>query len=167
MFFKVQNVTFKDICRTHRTSRKRKNKHLPRPIYVKLINQDLKDLVMKRRNVLRSMPQYRGVFIDENLTQLRRWLFGKARLQAGKKNCYTYEGVIFLKVFDNDGSFITKKIAICRDFRDVFDVVSYLLLFFSYCCRYYCILHIYRFFFSYYYNINIVSTSFVRLFVSE
>ena len=119
----LNNVTFKDICRSHRTKRgSSKRKNQPRPIYVKLVNHDLKDMIMQRKNRLRSVPHRRFVFINEDLTQLRRWLFGKARLQAGKNNCYTYDGVIFVKVFDNEDSFVTKQITTCRDFVKVFDV---------------------------------------------
>ena len=119
----LSNVTFKDICRTHRTSRKRKNKHLPRPIYVKLINHDLKDLVMKRKNVLRSMPQYRGVFIDENLTKYRRQLYSKVRREVGSHRCFTNDGTIYVKFFKNpadQNEFTTMKINNKNDFIYIF-----------------------------------------------
>ena len=118
----LKNVTFKDICRSHRMYRRRKNKHLPRPIYVKLVNHDLKDEVIKRRNMLREMPQYRRVFIDENLTKSRRQLFNKVRHEVGNEHCYTNDGTIYVKLYNaNSQKSFTRKINNKKDFINVFD----------------------------------------------
>ena len=122
------NVTFKDICRSHRTSRRRKKKYLPRPIYVKLVNHDLKDEVLKRRHRLRQMPQYRHVYLDENLTKQRRKLYSRVRREVGSENCYTNDGTIFVKLFENtakSNDFQTRKINNTKDFINIFDKHPY------------------------------------------
>ena len=48
------DVNFRDICRSHRTKRSGKKTNRPRPIYVKMVNHDLKDEIMKSKNKLRS-----------------------------------------------------------------------------------------------------------------
>lgn len=119
----LKNVSFRDICRSHRTSRKRNKKHLPRPIYVKLLNHDLKEEIMKRRNELRKMLRYQRVFIDENLTKQRRKLFSRVRYEVGSDNCYTNDGTIYVKFFKNRAvseEFTTKKINNEKDFFEVF-----------------------------------------------
>ena len=119
----LKNVTFKDICRSHRTSRRRKFKNLPRPIYVKLVNHDLKDAVMSRKDLLRELPQYRRVFIDENLTKSRRQLYSQVRREVGKNRCYTYDGTIYVKFFNNrtnPNQFVTKSINSKKDFNNIF-----------------------------------------------
>ena len=92
----LRNVTYKDICRSHRNGRRQKWKHRPRPIYVKIVCHDLKDAVMSRRDRLREMPSYKNVFIDENLTRRRRWLYKRVREEVGNKFCYTYDGTIYI-----------------------------------------------------------------------
>ena len=69
----------------------------PSPIYVKLVNHDMKDIIYGRRNVLRKMPRFRNVFIDENLTAYRRGLFRTVRKEIGTDwRVRTYDGAILL-----------------------------------------------------------------------
>ena len=114
----LKDVTYKDICRSHRNGRRHKWMHRPRPIYVKLVSHDLKDAVMSRRDLLRDMPEYKKVFIDENLTRRRRWLYKRVREEVGSKNCYTYDGTIYL---DNPNGHEQLKINNSRDFFVIFN----------------------------------------------
>ena len=113
-------VNFRDICRSHRNGPKNRRGNRPRPIYIKLVSHDLKDEVMKRRNRLRFMPSYKNVYIDENLTQDRRWLFNRVREEVGNKRCHTYDGTIFVK-FECPNGKRTFKINNSKDFFYVFN----------------------------------------------
>ena len=119
-----KNVNFKDICRSHRTSRRRKKKHLPRPIYVKLVNHDLKEEVLKHKDRLRKIPSYRHVYIDENLTKHRRWLYSRVRYEVGNDSCYTYDGTIYVKFYKDrsvSNEYEIKRINNTKDFINVFN----------------------------------------------
>ena len=65
-----------DICRTHRNGPRLRGRH--RPIYVKFVRHDVRDEVYYQRDTLRSIRDYRYVFIDENLTKYRSRLFPQA-----------------------------------------------------------------------------------------
>ena len=113
----LKNVTFKDICRSHRNGRKRRDGG-PRPIYVKLVSHDLKEEVMKRKNLLRKIPAYKQVFVNENLTSHRRWLFKRVREEVGNRNCHTYDGTIYVKNLHGN---MPLKIDNVKDFFYVFN----------------------------------------------
>ena len=82
------------ISRSHRQRIRGVN---PSPIYVKLINHDIKDIIYAKRNVLRKMPRFRQVYIDENLTAYRRGLFRRVRKEIGTDwRVRTYDGAILL-----------------------------------------------------------------------
>lgn len=113
----LKNVSFKDICRSHRNGRRRRGGG-PRPIYVKLVSHDLKDEVMKRKNLLRKIPDYKHVFVNENLTSHRRWLYKCVREEVGNRNCQTYDGTIYVKNLHGNMPF---KIDNIKDFFYVFN----------------------------------------------
>ena len=113
----LKNVNFRDICRTHRNGRRRKYGG-PRPIYVKLVSHDLKDEVLKRKNELRKNAAYKNVFINENLTRRRRWLYKKVREEVGGRSCYTYDGTIYVKNLHGN---MLLKINNVKDFFNVFN----------------------------------------------
>ena len=86
-----------DISRSHRQSKGRNNRG-PRPIYVKFVSHDLKDEIFLNRDRLRELPEYRGVFINENLTLFRSRLYQIVRRECGRQmEHYTYDGVIYVR----------------------------------------------------------------------
>ena len=90
---------------------------------MKLVNHDLKEEVLKRRNLLRQIPEYRGVFVDENLTKQRRKLFNMVRREVGKDCCYTNDGTIYARLYKNgiaSREFVLKSINTEKDFNSIF-----------------------------------------------
>ena len=84
------------ISRSHRQRRKGMK---PSPIYVKMINHDLKDIIYERRDELRRMRNHKSTFIDENLTNYRRKLFHVVRKQIEPDmRARTYDGKIFIYI---------------------------------------------------------------------
>ena len=69
------NISFRDIDRSHRNGKGNRRRNIPPIILVKFVSHDLKEAVYESRNLLRRMPQFRGIFINENLTAVRRELF--------------------------------------------------------------------------------------------
>ena len=119
----LRNVSYRDICRSHRMTQ-RKNKKGPAPIYVKLVNHDLKDAILERRHLFRRMPGYQEFYIDENLTRFRSWLFARVRDEVGdKRNCWTYDGTINVRINENpdkSDNYTYYKIRNSKDFYYVF-----------------------------------------------
>ena len=91
------NVNPSHIDRSHRLRRKTFGKHrnLPDPIIVKLVNHDVKDDIFEHRDILRKLPTFRGIFINENLTSYRRKLYREVRsLHNLGWTSWTRDGVI-------------------------------------------------------------------------
>ena len=63
-------------------------------ILVKLISHDIKEAIYQNRNRLRVLPGLRRVFINENLTVLRRKLFKRVRDTFSDFSCWTEDGKI-------------------------------------------------------------------------
>ena len=106
------------IDRSHRNFGKPgKGRHrYPPDILVKFVAHDVKDYVFRNRNILRHLPEYKNVFIDEQLTNIRSELFREIRQSLSAEwEVYTYDGSIF--VYSNK-SFRMKpvKITCKRDF---------------------------------------------------
>ena len=92
------DVTYADICRSHRnfTRRRRGNRNLPPIILVKLIRHDIKQIIYDNREVLRYLPGYRNIYVNENLTKSRRKLYGRVRTHFPHFKCTTNDGKIYL-----------------------------------------------------------------------
>ena len=106
------------ISRSHRQRKGRRNGR-PRPIYVQFISHDIRDEVYNARHLLRDIPGLRKVFINENLTRLRSWLYSCVRREC-KRNFYhwTYDGIIYVS---KDGSYKNAESIIYKsDFMKVF-----------------------------------------------
>ena len=112
-------VNLRDIDRSHRVFHKN-NRNSPPVIYVKLINHDLKQLIYDQRDKLRFMPGFRSVYIDENLTTVRRKLFQRAR-KIPHWDSWTNDGKIYLSS-KNSKSRITEVITCEQDLRSFYDI---------------------------------------------
>ena len=109
-------VSLRDIDRSHRIFRRG---HRPPDIYVKLVNHDLKQLVYNCRDMLRNMPGYYSVYIDENLTAVRRELFQKVR-RLEQWHSWTDDGKIYLSL-RNSRKPVIKVITCENDLRLFYD----------------------------------------------
>ena len=85
-------ISRQDICRSHRNG-KRRNGHPP--IFVKFVRHDVRDKVYMKQDVLREMPGFNRIFIDENLTKYRSHLYREVRKERMWNN-WTYDGVIYV-----------------------------------------------------------------------
>lgn len=106
------------ISRSHR-QRKGRNNRRPRPIYVQFISHDVRDAIYNARHFLRNIPEFRHVFINENLTRFRSWLYSHVRKEC-KRNLYhwTYDGTIYVS---KDGTYKNaRQIMYKSDFFEVF-----------------------------------------------
>ena len=109
------NVTFRDIDRSHRNGFRHNG--YPRVILVKLLSHDLKDAIYQKRHRLRGIPGLKHIFIDENLTVMRRKLFS-VRDTFRNFECWTDDGKIRLR--DPGASSSTVYTVTCeRDFNDL------------------------------------------------
>ena len=63
---------------------------------MKFVRHDARDAVYFRRDTLREDPQMKNVFIDENLTEKRRWLYNQVRKEKQWES-RTYDGTIYVK----------------------------------------------------------------------
>lgn len=116
------SVSQKDIDRSHRnfTRRRKQRRDLPPIILVKLLSHDLKQVILDNRDVLRYLPGFRSVYINENLTKSRRKLFGRVRNSFPLLNCYTNDGTIYVSGRDfNNGKKL--RIACAKDYHDALD----------------------------------------------
>lgn len=91
-------ISYHDIDRSHRnfTRRRKQRRDLPPIILVKLVRHDLKQVILDNRDILRFLPGFRSIFINENLTKSRRKLFGRVRNSFPHLDCFTNDGVIYL-----------------------------------------------------------------------
>ena len=94
-------VTSKDLDRSHRQfSSSRKGTHRRPPILlVKFVSHDLRDLIYSNRNILRNIPGYRNIYVNENLTKVRRNLFREIR-KVKDFDSWTYDGKIYMRHID-------------------------------------------------------------------
>ena len=92
------NVNTSHISRSHRLKRNPNHtRNLPRPIIVKFVNYDVREQVYVNRNVLRTLPNCKRVFINENLTFYRKGLYREIRkLHGFGWSTWTNEGNIFI-----------------------------------------------------------------------
>ena len=81
------NISPMSLDRTHRNFGKhvQGRRRYPPDILVKFVSHDVRDYVFKNRDVLRHLPGYRHIFIDENLTAVRRDLFRDVRRSLSSK----------------------------------------------------------------------------------
>ena len=111
------NIAAHEICRSHRNGPRIKGKH--RPIFVKFVRHDVRDEIYFKKNALRKIRGYRYIYIDENLTKYRSWLFREARKEK-LWNVWTYDGSIFARKKDADPASKAAKITNKTQFIRVF-----------------------------------------------
>lgn len=93
-------VSRQDLDRSHRqfgyagSAGKRK----PPIILVKFVSHDLRDFIYSKRDVLRNLPGFRHLYINENLTKVRRNLFRQVRKMSDFES-WTYDGKIYMRHF--------------------------------------------------------------------
>ena len=117
------NLSMDDIDRSHRNPpMHRKGRKYPPVILVKLICHDKKEFIYDRRHLLRQLPGFKRIFINENLTPYRRKLF--ARVRSTFKNldldCWSNDGKIHLL----DNVCKPSKLLTITCFDDFYDVVN-------------------------------------------
>ena len=98
MGFKVNTSHFD---RSHRLKSKfdsRSHKrNLPRPIIVKFVNHDVKEEIFEQRDLLRYMPNCKGIYLNESLTVYRTKLYREVRnLHNLGWSTWTRDGIIFV-----------------------------------------------------------------------
>ncbi|KAJ8246345.1 hypothetical protein GJAV_G00266670 [Gymnothorax javanicus] len=86
------NIEDIDISVSHRFGRSQNGK--PRPIVVKFVRRDTRTKVMQAKKNLRGSSEYKGVFIDEQLTPLRAKLFSLVKNDADTERVWTVDGKI-------------------------------------------------------------------------
>ena len=91
-------VQSQDLDRSHRQfipRRYGRNQRSP-IILVKFVSHDLRDLIYSNRYTLRNMPGFRHIYINENLTKVRKGLFKEVR-QMKEYESWTYDGKIYMR----------------------------------------------------------------------
>ena len=93
-----------DIDRTHRNPSRHRGRrhHLPPVILVKLICHDKKQQIYDNREVLRFLPGFDKIFINENLTAARRILFRRVRNAFPRYESWSNDGKIYVKLSEKD-----------------------------------------------------------------
>lgn len=81
-----------------------------RPVIVRFTNLQIKQKILENRKFLKGT----SIFVGEDLTKMRYRLYTECRDKLGKKNVWTANGKIHVKVVDNDGmkKFVLEK---CED----------------------------------------------------
>ena len=95
------NICLKDIDRSHRNPPvKRGDRRKNSVILVKLLRHDLKEQIYNRRHLLRELPGFHNIYINENLTPFRRTLYSRVRNTfRGRFECWTNDGKIHLSPY--------------------------------------------------------------------
>ena len=94
------NITTQDVSVTHRIGRRgRGNK--PRPIIAKFVRRDCKSDMMRCKKKMREMSEFRGVYINDDLTALRSRLVYELKRDAGVQKVWTIDGRIFCVQVEN------------------------------------------------------------------
>ena len=100
----IKDSMKKDVSVSHRIGRRgRGNK--PRPIIVTFFRRDCKNYEVQKK--MRQMSEYKGVFINDDLTPLRSRLVYELKRDAGVKKVWTIDGRIFC-VQDENGHEVSK-----------------------------------------------------------
>lgn len=95
-------VSYKDLDGSHRQFVSPRSHRSRRPpiILVKFVSHDLRDLIYSRRSDLRNTPGFRDIYINENLTKVRRNIFRKVRSLSDFES-WSYDGKIYMRHFDH------------------------------------------------------------------
>ena len=92
-------ISYKDLDRSHRQFVPRRSRRPP-IVLVKFVSHDLRDLIYSKRHELRNIPGCRGIYINENLTKVRRDIFRKVRSLSDFQS-WTYDGKIYMRHVNN------------------------------------------------------------------
>lgn len=76
-----------------------------RAVIVRFFARDVKHDFLVNKNKLKNMEQYRGVYVNEDLTLLRSKLLQYVKRQDGVESAYTREGKVICRL--RDGSRVT------------------------------------------------------------
>ena len=98
-------ISTADISVSHRLPQR--NTQRPRPIIAKFVRREKKTEVMKAKKNLKSKQEYKGVYIDDDLTQMRGKIMKALREDSNIKRCWSIDGKIFCRVLEK-GNEITK-----------------------------------------------------------
>ena len=95
------NLTIEEVDRAHRVGKPKVTSHTDRPrdIIVEFVSYRSRQKLMKLKSQLKHKG-YKGTFINEDLTKVRRDIFFQARKMVKEKrvvSAWTYDGTIFVK----------------------------------------------------------------------
>ena len=91
-------VNASHLDRSHRLKRRpQRGRNRPAPIIVKFTSHDVKDAVYQKRDLLRRSREFRGIYINENVTGYRKGLYREVRsLHSLGWSSWTRDGAILL-----------------------------------------------------------------------
>ena len=109
-------ISSKDISTSHRLHTKSKSN--PTPIFVRFVNCDVRNRIYNNRENARnadftklSIKGVEKIFINENLTYLKKKLFWKSKQkakEAGYKFFWTMNGNVFVRKLEDDKPILIK-----------------------------------------------------------
>ena len=122
------NISPSDIDRSHRLRSRTRNRHrrnFPEPIIVKLVSHDVKQAIYDKRHTLRKLPNFGGIFINENLTAYRRELYREVRtLHKLGWSSWTQDGVIWVCEGQRDHNSKIHRITTYADYYKVIESIG-------------------------------------------
>ena len=116
------DISMNDIDRSHRNPpiQRADRKNAP-VILIKLLRHDLKELIYNRRHLLRELPGFKGIYINENLTPLRRKLYARVRRTFKHAfDCWTNDGKIHLLPYNVN----TNKVLTITCYDDFYNMIN-------------------------------------------
>ena len=99
------HIAERDINACHRLGPNRREGNRPRTIIVRFFARDTKHDFLVNKNKLKNKENYRGVYINEDLTPLRSKLLQYVKKQDVVESAYTREGKVICRT--RDGSRVT------------------------------------------------------------
>lgn len=87
------DILANDILDAYRIGKRHENQTKPRPLILKIANQQLK------MEILKCGKKFKGtkIFLTDELTKFRRSLLAKAKSEYGVKNAWSHNGQIYVK----------------------------------------------------------------------
>ena len=100
------NITSQDVSVSLRIGRRGRGSK-PRPITAKFVRRDCKSDMMRCKKKMRQMTEFQGVYINDDLTDLRSRLVYELKRDAAVKKVWSIDGRIFC-VQDENGQEVRK-----------------------------------------------------------
>ena len=94
------DVSVTDINRSHRVGRPGKTDGKPHDILVKFTSYRVRRNLFQSKSKAKAHQNYRGVYINEDLTRLRTQLMSQARVLVKSKRifgCWSSDGTVLVK----------------------------------------------------------------------